>query len=390
MRYQQNLDWLFAQSRAGAPRDPARMTALVQAFGLAMPTKSVHIVGSNGKGSTSAMIAAGLEAAGVRTGLFLSPHVEDFRERISVNGRLISEPEVLEQLRVWRRLELPLRPGFFEWCFALALEHFARQEVACVVVEAGIGAARDVTLILENVAVSVLTSVSLEHQELLGSSLAEIARDKAAAIRAGTPLVTAVSGEALEVVRAVAAERRSPLYVDDAQDALFSLPAKASFAYPARLRNARLAAASLRLLGAPESAVAAGLASPPLPARREAFHVGDKTVLLDGAHNPSAHEALLESLPPGFTLLFGALPRKQGEDSLRVLGPQAAAVFVTDAGGQASILRAPGRSYVARPRDALEAALEQTPAGGTLLITGSFYLAGELRPLLRARASEPG
>lgn len=391
MTYLETLEWLFAQTR-GAPRDPARMRALIAALGLRAPPSVVHVVGSNGKGSTAAMLAAGLRATGERAGLFVSPHLEEFRERISVNGEPIGAEAVAAALARWRGAPLPLRPGFFEWTLALALEHFAREGVTTAVVEAGIGAARDATLVLEPVALTVLTSVSLEHQLVLGDTLAAIAQDKAAALRPGVPAVTGAEGEALEVVRAAAAERGSPLYADDGAAPLFGLPepfAPLARENPSRYRNARLAAAGLRLLGADEAAVAQAVASPPLPGRREPFAVRGRTVLLDGAHNPAACAALAASLEPGFTLLFGALGRKQGEASLRALEPKARAVIVTDVSGEPSALAAPGRLHLSDPEAALLAALEATPAGGTLVVTGSFYLAGALRPRLKALQPAP-
>lgn len=386
MTYPETLEWLFAQTR-GAPRDPNRMRLLMTALDLQAPPKSVHVVGSNGKGSTAAMLAAGLRAMGERAGLFVSPHLEEFRERISVDGEPIGTEAVAATLARWRGAPLPLRPGFFEWALALALEHFAREGVTAAVIEAGIGAARDATLAVEPVVLAVLTSVALEHQAILGDSLAAIAQDKAAALRPGVPAVTAAEGEALAVVRQVAALRGSPLYADDGQTPLFSLPeafAPLSRENPSRYRNARLAAAGLRLLGADEAAVARAVASPPLPGRREPFALRGRTVLLDGAHNPAACAALAATLAPGFTLLFGALGRKQGEASLRALEPLARAVFVTDVASEPSALAGPGRVHLNEPEAALLAALEATPAGGTLLITGSFYLAGALRPRLRA------
>ena len=154
------------------------------------PERSIHITGTNGKGSVSNLIAAGLQQAGLRVGRFSSPHVTDFRERIAVNGELISETEVSQFISKVRKLKPPVQNAFFELSFALALQTFAERSVNVAVVEAGVGAARDATIVLENVALSILTNVSLDHQGTLGPDIQSITQDKAAVVRAGTPLVT--------------------------------------------------------------------------------------------------------------------------------------------------------------------------------------------------------
>lgn len=377
--YQDALRWLFAQTRSGAPRDAERMRRLMARLELTHPPNAVHVVGTNGKGSVTAMLAAGLEAAGVKTGRFISPHVVDFRERTAVGGCWVSEADVLGFVRTLPELEPP--PAFFELTLALALEHFAREEVEMAVVEAGVGARHDATRVLENVRAVVITNVGRDHLDTLGPTLEDVARDKADAVRPGVPTVTAASGEALEIVAAVAAERGGPLYVLSPHDPLFELPAGLE-APPAQTLNRRLAAGTLRLLGVPEAAVPQGLKAT-LPARAEQFVVGDREVILDGAHNPDAARALLGHARTPFTLLFGALPKKLGADTLGVLLPYAEHVVLTDAApGQTSTLQGPGLTFIPEPGAALNEALGRTPAGRQVVVAGSFYLAGRLRPRL--------
>ncbi|MEX2534199.1 MAG: hypothetical protein WD273_01250, partial [Trueperaceae bacterium] len=126
LAYRESLSWLYRQTRGSEPRDPARMARLIEALSLEMPARSVHVVGTNGKGTVTSMIAAGVAAAGVDSGSFLSPHVEDFRERISVNGRPIDPQQVVEFVDLVRSVGLPSAPAFFEITLAMALHHFKR------------------------------------------------------------------------------------------------------------------------------------------------------------------------------------------------------------------------------------------------------------------------
>ncbi|HEX7022657.1 MAG TPA: Mur ligase family protein [Trueperaceae bacterium] len=391
--YPDALAWLYARSRGGLPRDPERMRSLVRQLRLSMPPRSVHVVGTNGKGTVTAMIAAAQAAAGHTTGRFVSPHVEDFRERIAVNGVPIGMQEVLAFVRRLAGLELSPAPAFFELTFALALDHFRSAGVEMAAVEAGVGARLDATITLGNVATVVITNVDRDHLDTLGPGLEDIARDKAEAIRPGVPTVSGVRGRPARVIAEVAAARRSPLFADSSTSRLFALPAEIApwrAREPQRWQNARLAAAALRLAGSvPEAAIREGVRAARLPARAEVFWVRGRKVVLDGGHNPGAAHALRKLLPSSYVLVFAALPRKLGEETLAVLEGGAARTFITQVGDQASALAsAAGRSFVIEPAEALEAALDAAPAGGVVVIAGSFYLAGQLRPRLLA-SSEP-
>ncbi|CAN5901337.1 folylpolyglutamate synthase/dihydrofolate synthase family protein [soil metagenome] len=386
--YPAALAWLFAQTRAGAPRDPARTRALLEAFHLASPPNTVHVVGTNGKGSVTQAVAAGLSAAGLRTGAFVSPHVEEFRERITVDGVQIDEQAVLEFVTHLKHLQPDA--AFFELCYALALDHFERKQVAWAVVEAGVGAKNDATITLENVRAVVVTNVSTEHQATLGFALRDIARDKAAAVRPGAPVITAAQGEALAVVEEVAAERSSPLFTLS-NSPLFALPPdfEASL-YPFQQQNRRLAAATLRLLDVSEDAVRGSLMSQPLPGRREVFHIEGKTVIVDGGHNPAAARALRATLDAPYVLVFGALPKKQGAATLAALEADALTTIITWVEGQENTDLEPGRWVVPEPVEALVEALAACPARATVVVAGSLYLAGQVRPWLRDQLETSG
>lgn len=387
--YRRSLAWLFAQRRAGAPRDPARMHALMRALELTPPPNAVHVVGTNGKGTVTAMLDAGLRAAGARCGRFVSPHVEDFRERIMLDGEPVSRDSVRRFVARAQSLSEP-RAAFFELTLALALWAFTRRRLEWGVFEAGVGGARDATRAVDPVALVVLTNVSLDHVQTLGADVGSIARDKAGAFRPGVPVVTAAEGAALSVVARTAARLGCPLHVDAPGDPLFEPPhTGAAGTAPDRARacNARLAAAALRLLGLPEAAVARGLAAPPLPARGERFRIGGHDVVLDGAHDPAAAALLASALPPGYVLVFGALRRKLGAATLAALEAGADRVIVTEAvAGEPALPDPAGRAVIEDPLTAVRLALGQASAGQPVVIAGSLYLAGRVRPLLRRMA----
>lgn len=405
------------------------------------------------------MIAAGLTASGHTTGLFTSPHVESFLERISVDGSHISEEAVVEFVQRVQGLDSPhtepgepvLDPAFFEYTLAMALHEYASYNATAAVLEAGVGGGTDATRAVEGVGLTVITNVDLDHTETLGVTLEQIVSDKAGAVRFRQPVVSGVVQAAPQAVVREAAERLdAPLYqLDDAllhSQHLFELPpllAEPLSRYPTRAMNARLAAAALRLLGASESAVLAGLRTPPLPARGERYAVarsgkagltqpggygeaeghGEVDVVLDGAHDPAAAERLVAEMrgPDGrgqpYVLLFGALGRKQGIAVLSVLARAAHAVVMTEASEGEGVLPGPeGAVTVNDPQRALDTALNLALGSeqiGTLasasdvgvsaacaasdggptatgrrplvVVAGSLYLAGRIRPLLRAQ-----
>lgn len=426
--YAEALQWLYARTRSGGRRTSARAATLLRELSLKPPTPTAVVVGTNGKGTVSTMLARGLSASGARTGRFLSPHVEEFRERVAVDGVPVSEAALVAFVERARRLDDAwphdegLRPAFFEWTLAFALERFAASADACVL-EAGVGGLHDATRAVRPVDVVVLTNVDLDHMDTLGTTLTAIASDKAGAFRAGVPVVCGASQpEVVAVAAAQAARLGAPFHLDPfvsdtsrnagaASDGLFELPRAVAddLAAPPtgapsgtlagananRRANSRLAAAALRLLAVPEPAVAAGLRAPALPARFERFLVqgdrgGELLVVLDGAHDPAAAARLAAEVTPGYTLLFGALARKQGQRVLDTLAPRAATVIVTEAArGETPTAVWPGATVVADTAAALDAATAAARAAGAplLLVAGSLYLAGLVRPLLTQRGA---
>ncbi len=226
MTYSDAIDFLFEstpmfQNIGAHAYKPGlhTVTALSEAFGDAHRCfKSVHVAGTNGKGSTSSLIAATLMAAGYRTGLYTSPHLIDFRERIRIDGEMISEQEVCDFVQAYLDKNLGLAPSFFELTTVMAFDHFARHKVDVAVIEVGLGGRLDSTNIITP-RLSVITNISKDHTALLGDTLPEIAAEKAGIIKAGIPVIVGeADGDVRKVFADTASARHSPITF--AQDSL--------------------------------------------------------------------------------------------------------------------------------------------------------------------------
>ncbi len=220
MTYLETIDYLyniapaFEKVGAGAYKEGLSNTlALDSHFG--HPHKSyqtIHIAGTNGKGSCSHTIAAVLQSAGYRTGLYTSPHLVDFRERIKVDGQPIPEQRVIDFVEQERQFFEPLQPSFFELTTALALKYFEEQKVDIAVIEVGLGGRLDCTNIISPI-LSIITNISFDHTQFLGSTLADIAREKAGIIKSSTPcLIGEYTPETKPVFEAVAQAKHAPLH----------------------------------------------------------------------------------------------------------------------------------------------------------------------------------
>jgi len=411
-----------------------RMRALLHGLGDPQSRfRIVHVAGSKGKGSTSAMLAAILRCAGYRTGLFTSPHLVRVEERIQVDGSPISQDEVTALLREVEGVEATLRgrhPGqtFFEVATALGFLHFARRRVDVAVVEVGLGGRFDSTNVCRP-AVSLITSISLDHTQMLGDRLASIAREKAGIAKAGRPLVSAVTEpEARAVIEAACRQRRAPLRQRGVDFHFVGEPGQVTAteirlprvairthrrAWPPlqlallgehQAANAAVAVECIEVLrdqglSIRDEAVAQGLASVEWPARLEVLG-RQPLVVLDCAHNVASIEALVQALrvsfPPCRRLLILAVSNdKDVPGMVRVLAPHFAEVFVT---GFKSIRAVPA-THLAElfpsvggpavhvcetPAAAWQSARAEAKPDDLICATGSVFLAGELRPMLLA------
>ncbi len=221
MTYQQTLDYLFTRlplfSRVGASAIKKDLTNTITLCRFLNDPhkkfKSIHIAGTNGKGSVSHMLAAILQIAGYKTGLYTSPHLKDFRERIKVNGAMVTERFIIDFTEKIKDLSEKIEPSFFEISVAMAFDYFVQEKIDIAVIETGLGGRLDSTNIITP-AVSVITNIGRDHMNILGNSLEEIAFEKAGIIKMGIPVVI---GEVLPQTRAVfertAKEKLSPLFI---------------------------------------------------------------------------------------------------------------------------------------------------------------------------------
>ncbi len=376
MEYQQAIDYLysFPDSESRLPRTPAEFNlpqtaALLRAFGEPQRAlRCIVVAGTKGKGSTSVFIEAIARAAGLCTGLWTSPHLHSYRERIQVNRQPISQAAFIAAIE---RIPGALasydqqqfgQPTIFQLGFALALRYFAEQAVDLTILEVGLGGRFDSANIVTPV-LSVITSISYDHMAVLGNTLTKIATEKAGILKPGVPAITSVqNSEALGVIVRTAAQVGAPLYVvAGRQQALVldgELPAKAMlpiqfdpyerYQGPVHIalrgsfqrENARLATGAALLLrdaGFPigDAAIADGLAGAYWPGRMEIVG-GQPSIVLDGAHNGDSAEKLLASLQqafPGKPIVFvlGVSQGHSAEDILQALLPHAQAAVLTRA-----------------------------------------------------------
>jgi dihydrofolate synthase/folylpolyglutamate synthase len=360
----------------------------------AAPRKVIHVAGTNGKGSVCAMIDSILHAQGYCTGLFTSPHLVTFRERIRVNGEMISEDAVASGLTAIRVLiaDWNPHPTFFEVATALALKHFAETKIDFVILETGLGGRLDATNAIQS-NVSVITQIDFDHERWLGKTLPEIAAEKAGIIKPGVPIVSAAQRpEAEEVIRARAAECEAPIEFvaasyDETPIALAGLHQK---------QNAALAIAALRAgkIDIDKSATARGLANVDWPAR---FQRWDERTVIDGAHNPGAARVLAETWREVFgdqqaTLILAVLSDKDLRGICEALAPISESVLLptirseraADPEELANVLAniTPELPYSIIPSvsEALHLARSKP---NPILITGSLHFAGEVLAHLR-------
>lgn len=385
---------------------------------------SALIAGTNGKGSTAAHLSSILRAAGWRVGLYTSPHLVRFHERIRIDGAEITD-DALESLlsRWWPRFE-EAPTSFFEAATAVAFDHFAASRIDFGVVEVGLGGRLDATNILTP-RVSVITTIASDHAEILGGTLARIAREKAGIVKDGGTLILGVRRPEprAEILR-VAAERGSRvlrLGADaryaarsvDASGTTFHLTTR-TFRGTLRTpmigvhqaRNAALAALTAETILVPEGrsgreiaeAIETGIAATRWPGRAELLP-GDPPVLLDVAHNVEGAQAIAATSEALFgerpVVVVAAFSRdKEHASILRALGHAAARFIVTEFGGERSTPAAELLAHVPSRHPEAEAIRDSAEAfarardwarekGGAVLVTGSFFLIGELLPHLR-------
>jgi dihydrofolate synthase/folylpolyglutamate synthase len=418
--YEKCLSEMFALRRFGIILGLETIKRIMESIGNPQERfASVHIAGTNGKGSIASFLAAVLRASGYHVGLYTSPHLVRFNERIKVDDKEISNQDVLESYKAVKRADYGDRePTFFEYTTAMAFYYFGRCDVDWAIVETGMGGRMDATNIL-NPAVSVISSLSLEHQMYLGRTLSQISAEKGGIIKNNTPVVTGVrQKKPLAVLRSIADSKSAPLYrlgedfmVRRLKGNRFSyfgldhtwraLRIGLKGAYQTENAAVVLAVCELLMKGSkrfpalniPLRSIRDGLEKNRWPGRLEQIQT-EPLVILDGAHNPSAVRNLSKYMAEHLsgrriTLVTGILDDKSYESMLRKLLPNCSRVILT----QSKIDRSldPEKLYpIARKmvsdvtiirnvEKAVQHALQTVSRDEAVCIAGSLYVVGEAR-----------
>jgi len=380
--------------------------------------RTVHVAGTNGKGSVAAMLSHVLRTAGYTTGAYTSPHLVSFTERITINGEPVREEDVVDLARfIKERIDAAdpeRRFTFFDFTTALAFLYFKQKGPDIAIIEVGLGGRLDSTNVV-NPLLSIITNVDFDHQEYLGNTIEEIAREKAGVIKARVPVVTGAEGAALDIIKAAAVD--TDLYVlgnaftykkkgdqvmwyrgihrtfDDLSVALRG---------DHQLFNAAIALCATELLGEKgfnlnEYAVRKGLSSAVWPGRLEIVRkAGKPLVLIDGAHNPQGVASLASYLKNHFlnrrrVLIFGVMKDKDFPQMLKGLLPVVDLTILTRPETSRAALPAdvagyaPGAVVTATVAEAVDAAFKMAREGDLIVVTGSFYTIGEAKKALDER-----
>jgi dihydrofolate synthase / folylpolyglutamate synthase len=410
-----SIDWLWSQQERGIHPGLTRMKALLGVLGHPERGLTVaQIAGTNGKGSTSRFLNA-MIAPVSSVGLFTSPHLFKFHERMLVNNLEIPETDLERHIKTLQAVNDSISATFFELITAISLLHFHESRVKYAVLEVGLGGRLDSTSAVDS-NVSVITNIDLDHTQFLGDTLEKIAFEKAGIIRAGVPVVSGATGAALEVIKARALELNAPIWILDREiklevKDLGLLGLEISVSTPLgkvsghskmlgihQASNAALAVAAAQILEIPAGAIQQGLESASNPGRLERLP-GSPSVLLDAAHNPHGVRALasfvkVHKLEP-VTLIVGSQSDKDFAQVAKALQPISSFVICTKASYSARAAEpetiAPhyrNAQISSNVADALRLAREITPENGLILVAGTIPLIAEALEKLKSLESE--
>ncbi len=421
LSYKEALAWLYSLQRFGIKLGLENIGRLLDELDLgsarasrtvgACPERSrrsaspktlvprvIHVAGTNGKGSVCAMIDSICRAQGHRTALFTSPHLVTFRERIRVNGEMISEDAVANSLSEIRDLvtDWDPHPTFFEVTTALALKHFSKEKTKIVILETGLGGRLDATNAIQS-NVSVITPIDFDHEKWLGQSLGEIAIEKAGIIKPNVPVVCAPQQpEAEKVIRARADQCTAPLqFVNEAYD---WSPIALRGQHQKQNAGVAIAAIHAAKIDTNEKAITRGLATINWPAR---FQRWDERTIIDGAHNPAAARVLADTWREIFgdqraTIILAILSDKDLRGICEALAPIADSILLPKIRSERAtspeelakalsvITPSPPYSIGESVGEALALARAKP---NPILITGSLHFAGEALAHLRGESA---
>ena len=429
MNYSEALSYIEGLNIFGIKLGLSRINKLLELLGLPQDRyRTIHVTGTNGKGSTAAMIAGILCRSGIHTGFYSSPHLVSYTERVQVDGENIPEQDFADcVLTIKETIDKMVAAGDecptqFEVLTAIAFVYFAKRHVEYAVIEVGLGGLLDSTNVITP-EIAVITNVTLEHADKCGGTLEGIAKHKAGIIKDGVPVVTAAAGIPLDIIRAAAEEKNADVFVYNEDfsakfiamagqnqkiafsSALLGMndePYELHLLGVHQVENAALAIMTANLIHNVDARVTNVTISDALklvswPARFERLEIGGKTVIVDGAHNPAGMKVLRESLDKYYptekrVFLLGILKDKDINSMLSILLRMEDKVIVTvpnsDRAPSIARLTQAVKDYAAEAEpiekndEALTRALELTTDDHILVIAGSLYLVGGVRDML--------
>jgi len=390
--YDETIDWLFQQfpsyqnigARAYKP-SLENVERLIDQLAISLTTTPyVHVAGTNGKGSTCSMIASVLTEAGYKVGLFTSPHIKDFRERIRINGCMISEHSVVEFVQRIKSIELEISPSFFELTFALAIEYFNKEKCDIAIIETGLGGRLDATNIIHPI-LTVITNISLEHQNFLGDTREAIAGEKGGIIKPMTPVVFGQFDEEIAPVFSTIVKRCNATFYRAESKQVDYLE-----------RNKELAKKSLKVLNG------LGFSTNPTDFKRGMLNLkhntglqgrlqiisNDPLTIIDAAHNSAGIKLLMEVIFDKYPssevkVVYGASSDKDLNE-IGKLFPINIQYFLTKFKNERSLnmdqlisfsnsfkLNA---TFFEEPKEALKSAQKSADDSSVVLVFGSFFL----------------
>ena len=416
--YQDSIDYLYGLQKYGIKFGLNCTENLLTRLGNPHHRlRCIHIAGTNGKGSTAAMLSSILKHHGLRVGLYTSPHLVRFTERFRINDEEAPAGRILETYDCVRKVVNEAEPPtFFEMVTAMAFLYFAEEQVDWAIVEVGMGGRLDATNVIQPL-VSAITNIAFDHEEYLGNTLAAITREKAGIIKNHVPVVTGARQPLVQaILKATCLQREAPLY-RLAKDFRIKRNSSVSFSYlglrqqlPAltlnligwhQFHNAALALATLEALEKENTftlnpeAVRKGLLQVRWPARLEVLQE-EPLIILDGAHNPNGAECLRNALKQAYPdrrlhLVLGIMADKNIRGILSRLLPKAETAIFTQPkyvrAADPETLRRLARPYIQRhyvipdPASAIQQAKSLATPEDVICITGSLYFAGEVKEL---------
>ncbi len=430
--YTECIDYLYSLQRFGIKFGLNNISILLNALDSPHNKfRSIHIAGTNGKGSVATILGSILKSYGHKVGIYTSPHLVDYCERITVNGITISHEKIIELTNEIVNIiqNTPdfknAHPTYFEVTTAQAFKYFAEEKVDFAIIEVGMGGRLDATNVITPL-LSIITSIGLEHTDILGDTIPKIAREKAGIIKQNIPVITGASSEALETINQIAQEKQAPLYVSgkNFHSEIKSIDIKGncfnyyginntwkdlfvSLAGEHQINNACLSLAGieilnqLKIISIEKENIYNGLKSAYWPGRMEVIS-SDPIILLDGAHNPDGARTLRYSLEKFFPnkriyLIIGILKDKDREKILELLCPIAYEVILTTIAYERA--SDPGELYkiaikynknikiILNINESINHAKTLASRNDLICIAGSLYVIGEAISILRKNKS---